>query len=209
MATPQLDRAPPSATAYVIATAILAGVTGYFIGQGASVGIFGSGSKSSRTKQRKSWPNSYDVKVPVDSSEEGEYDDESEEEEDESEEGEIADFSANTDDVKLVLVVRTDLGMTKGTPPSLSQTSLHDRRSSNTSRRKNSSPMLARHPLRLQNPQHARALARPTPPVGTSRPSQDRAAGALGGRDGGVASAGDESGALRARGAGCGPDADC
>lgn len=100
----QLDRLPPTTTAYVIATAILAGVTGYFIGQGSSLGLF--------SKERKSWPNSYNVQVHGDSSEE-----ESGSEEDEEEEGdgsELSKFNDNTDDVKLVLVVRTDLGMTKG-----------------------------------------------------------------------------------------------
>ncbi|RMJ25631.1 hypothetical protein PHISP_03503 [Aspergillus sp. HF37] len=105
----QLDRLPPTTTAYVIATAILAGVTGYFIGQGASLGLFSS-------SERKSWPNSYDVQVHRDSSDEDEdeEDEADSEDEDEGDGGELASFKDNVDEVKLVLVVRTDLGMTKG-----------------------------------------------------------------------------------------------
>ena len=111
--SPNLDRLPPTTTAYVVATAIVAGVTGYFIGQGASLGLF-------RSNERKSWPNSYNVKVHRGSSDEEASDEESEsesEEEDMGEEGdgsELAAFKDNNDEVKLVLVVRTDLGMTKG-----------------------------------------------------------------------------------------------
>jgi hypothetical protein len=103
-----LDRIPPTTTAYVIATAIVAGITGYFIGQGKSLGLF---------TEKQGWPNGYDVKVHKDSSDE-EDDSEEEEGSDEEDEGngeELASFKDNTDEVKLVLVVRTDLGMTKGT----------------------------------------------------------------------------------------------
>lgn len=105
MAAPvPLDRLPPTTTAYVIATALIAGVTGYFIGQGASLNLF---------KEKQGWPNGYDVKVHHDSSDE---EDESEEEdsEDEGNGEELANFKDNYEEVKLVLVVRTDLGMTKG-----------------------------------------------------------------------------------------------
>lgn len=109
MTTPvSLDRIQPTTTAYVIATAIVAGVTGYFIGQGASLGLF---------KEKQGWPNGYDVKVHKDSSDEEDEDSDSEEDESEEEEGngeELANFKDDTDEVKLVLVVRTDLGMTKG-----------------------------------------------------------------------------------------------
>ncbi|OJD17398.1 peptidyl-tRNA hydrolase [Emergomyces pasteurianus Ep9510] len=115
------ERVPPSTTAWIIATAILAGVTGFFIGQGASLGIFGSaaaqGVKGRKAgTQRKSWPNSYDVKVHAESGSEDEYDDEEEEDSESEGEGggELAAFEGNTEEVKLVLVVRTDLGMGKG-----------------------------------------------------------------------------------------------
>lgn len=102
------DRIPPTTTAYVIATAIIAGVTGYFIGQGASLGLF---------KEKQGWPNGYDVKVHKDSSDEEAEGSDSEEESGDEDEGngeELASFKENTDEVKLVLAVRTDLGMTKG-----------------------------------------------------------------------------------------------
>ena len=106
----QLDRIPPTATAYVIATAIIAGVTGYFIGQGASLGLFSS------TENREGWPNSYNVKVHRGSSDEESDDDDDDEYEsdDDEQEGELGNFEQNTDEVKLVLAVRTDLGMSKG-----------------------------------------------------------------------------------------------
>ncbi|OOF98207.1 hypothetical protein ASPCADRAFT_205469 [Aspergillus carbonarius ITEM 5010] len=102
------DRPPPSTAAYVVATAILAGITGYFIGQGSSLGLFS-------TKEKEGWPNSYNVKVHRDSSDE-EYESEEEEEdsEDEGDGTELGNFDESAEEVKLVLVVRTDLGMTKG-----------------------------------------------------------------------------------------------
>ena len=121
MTTP-VERPPPSTAAIAIATAILAALGGYFIGQGASLGLFSSKSSSSK----KSWPNSYDVTVHPDSSDEelmkslkgGE--EEAEEEQSEEDEvelveaGKLARFEGNKEECKLVLVVRTDLGMGKG-----------------------------------------------------------------------------------------------
>ena len=108
MAAPvPLDRIPPTTAAYVIATAIIAGVTGYFIGQGSSISLF---------KEKEGWPNSYDVKVHSHSSDEEDESD-SEEETDEEDEGngeELSSFKDNSEEVKLVLVVRMDLGITKG-----------------------------------------------------------------------------------------------
>ena len=107
MAAP-LSHVPPTTAAYVIATAIIAGVTGYFIGQGASLGLF---------REKQGWPNGYDVKVHKDSSDEEADGEDSEDESDEEDEGngeELASFKDNEEEVKLVLVVRTDLGMTKG-----------------------------------------------------------------------------------------------
>lgn len=105
----ELDRIPPSTTTYVIATAIIAGISGYFLGQGASLGLFSS-------KEKEGWPNSYNVKVHRGSSdEEDETEEEEESEEEEGDGSELANFENNNEEVKLVLVVRTDLGMTKGT----------------------------------------------------------------------------------------------
>ena len=120
MTTP-VDRIPPSTAAIAIATAIIAALGGYFIGQGASLGIF-SGKTSSG---KKSWPNSYDVTVHPDSSDEelmeslkgGQQENEEGSVEDEGElveSGKLASFEGNKEECKLVLVVRTDLGMGKG-----------------------------------------------------------------------------------------------
>ncbi|CBF85966.1 aminoacyl-tRNA hydrolase PTH2 [Aspergillus nidulans FGSC A4] len=103
----EFDRVHPSTTAYIVATAIVSGIAGYFIGQGASLGLFS-------TKEKEGWPNGYNVKPHRGSSDE---EDDTEQEESDEEEGdgtELANFENNTEEVKLVLVVRTDLGMTKG-----------------------------------------------------------------------------------------------
>ncbi len=104
------DRLPPSTAAVVLATAIITGLGGYFLGQARSLGIFSS------SKKGESWPNSYDVNVQYDSSDEelmkslkGGKEDDSEEEQ-----GALSSFEGNKEECKLVLVVRTDLGMSKG-----------------------------------------------------------------------------------------------
>ncbi|KAL8661440.1 MAG: hypothetical protein Q9168_008386 [Polycauliona sp. 1 TL-2023] len=132
------DRAPPSTTSIIIGTAILAVALGYFIGQGSSLGIFSSPppptkSKSSRKNPKKSWPNSYDVTLHPDSSDEEVFkqirgadlgmssqessrdssSDEAEESLGQKQEG-LNQFEGNREECKLVLVVRTDLGMGKG-----------------------------------------------------------------------------------------------
>ncbi|KAI4228895.1 MAG: hypothetical protein L6R36_001313 [Xanthoria steineri] len=139
MSTPiASDRPPPSMTSVVIGTAILAVALGYFIGQGSSLGIFGSttppnGSKPKSKNPKKSWPNSYDVTIHPDSSDEEVFKQirgadlgiESEEssEDSSSDEAEVElgqkqeglnQFEGNKEECKLVLVVRTDLGMGKG-----------------------------------------------------------------------------------------------
>jgi hypothetical protein len=90
----------PSTTNIALACAIMAGVTGYFIGQAKSLGLFG-GSPISEAPQK-------DGKA-----EEEEEEDESDESSDEDDTV-PAEFPGHTEDCKLVLVVRTDLGMTKG-----------------------------------------------------------------------------------------------
>lgn len=148
------DRPPPSTASYILATFIVAACAGYFLGQASSIGLFSSprssssSSSSSKSKsksknpsaskaKKSSWPNSYDVTVHPDSSDEelmtslrGEKrvgdeegsgsgsEDESEEQdeqEEEEEQGGLKTFEGNSEECKLVLVVRTDLGMGKGT----------------------------------------------------------------------------------------------
>lgn len=114
------EKAPPSITAIAVSSFILGLLAGYFIGQGSSIGVFGGSGNARQVK--KSWPNSYDVKVHADSSDD-QADDEDEADEDEDDENgqEMKDFKDSTEDVKLVLAVRTDLGMGKGKEQSYSR----------------------------------------------------------------------------------------
>ena len=117
------ERPPPSTTSYILATAILCIAGGYFIGQASFLGLFSGSNKKTRGGGKKSWPNSYDVTVHPDSSDEelmtqlkGGQASKSEEDEDSEESGggELKAFEGNKEECKMVLVVRTDLGMGKG-----------------------------------------------------------------------------------------------
>ncbi|OXV08131.1 hypothetical protein Egran_04107 [Elaphomyces granulatus] len=105
-----LERVPPTTASYVIASAILAGVLGFFIGQGASLGLFSSATAKSSSERRKASSEGDKAQGKEDSSSEEDWENESDEEDG----GELATFAGNNDEVKLVLVVRTDLGMGKG-----------------------------------------------------------------------------------------------
>ncbi|KZF19941.1 PTH2-domain-containing protein [Xylona heveae TC161] len=94
------NRPLPSLTAVAIATAIVAGLGGYFVGQASSLGLF-QGSRHTKA-----------AKEPVDSDEE--EIEESSDEEELDDNGDIQNFTSSKEECKLVLVVRTDLGMTKG-----------------------------------------------------------------------------------------------
>lgn len=130
------DRPTPSTASIALATGILALLGGYFLGQASSLGLFSTPKSKSKSSTKNSWPNSYDVTVHPDSSDEelmtqlkgvkkrevadSEKEDEESQDSDsdsDSEEGEaeLNNFKDNTEDCKLVLVVRTDLGMGKGT----------------------------------------------------------------------------------------------
>lgn len=89
------DTPQPSTANIAIACALIAGVTGYFIGQAKSIGLFGGSPISTPSGKAKKAPES-------DSS-------------DEDDDSKPNEFPGHADDCKLVLVVRTDLGMTKGT----------------------------------------------------------------------------------------------
>ncbi len=107
------EKAQPSLTAVAVSSVILGLLAGYFIGQGSSIGVFGGSGGSKQPK--KSWPNSYDVKVHADSSDDQADDEEEADEEEDDEDGkELSDFKESSEEVKLVLAVRTDLGMGKG-----------------------------------------------------------------------------------------------
>lgn len=179
---------PPSTAAIVFATAILSALGGYFIGQGVSIGLF---SRSSAKKQ--SWPNSYDVTIHPDSSDEevmkslqregvdrnAEEDEDSDSEPD-YEPGELSTFEGNKEECKLVLAVRTDLGMTKGTlypaPPHLSPRPEISLPTLASLSRKNRRTVLSRDPSLLQTlPRPFPGVPHP-PPLGIPGPSQSRRA---------------------------------
>jgi peptidyl-tRNA hydrolase, PTH2 family len=129
-----LERTGPSTLALSFSSLLFGLVAGYFIGTGSSIGLFGRNNPSApdkrsskkRTAPKKSWPNSYDVDVQAgsDTSDEefikavhiGGADADDEEDTDENE-VDLTDPPAAgrpDDEVKLMLIVRTDLGMTKG-----------------------------------------------------------------------------------------------
>lgn len=98
------DRGPPSAAAIAIGTGIVAGLTGYFLGTAKSIGVFA----------RSPAPHEAD-----DSDEDGDGDGDGDISDATSEThtddlGELKTFPGSTEECKLVLAVRTDLGMTKG-----------------------------------------------------------------------------------------------
>lgn len=97
--------AGPSTANIAAACAIMGVVTGYLIGQAKSLGLFGGGPLSEISLQEKN-------KEDIDS-----------EDESDDEDSAPAEFPNNPEECKLVLVVRTDLGMTKGAScsPSSSQ----------------------------------------------------------------------------------------
>lgn len=104
------DHLPPSTASYVFATAIIAGVIGYFAGQGASLGLF----SSTPTRSKRSTPKgANNRKADDEDDEESDFEDE-DDDETEDDAAPLATFDGNRDEVKLVLVVRTDLGMGKG-----------------------------------------------------------------------------------------------
>ncbi|KAI4746436.1 PTH2-domain-containing protein, partial [Aureobasidium sp. EXF-8845] len=99
----------PSVWAVAFGASVVAGLAGYFLGTASSIGIFGNNSQqrlvsSSGAQHGKEHDGS-----------ESEDDNASESDlEDSEDDQEINGFEDSTEECKLVLVVRTDLGMTKG-----------------------------------------------------------------------------------------------
>ncbi|KAF2272867.1 mitochondrial peptidyl-tRNA hydrolase-like protein Pth2 [Westerdykella ornata] len=89
------EHPPPTTASIAIACALIAGVTGYFLGQAKSLGLFGGSPISEAPRSNR--------KTNEDS-----------EESTDQEDGELSEFPGHNEECKLVLVVRTDLGMTKG-----------------------------------------------------------------------------------------------
>jgi PTH2 family peptidyl-tRNA hydrolase len=100
----------PSTANIAVACAIVAGVTGYMLGQAKSLGLFGGSPLS------VSAPSERDEKAAQDSDESSGEDSDDDDDDDNTA---PADFKGSNEECKLVLVVRTDLGMTKGTAHSL------------------------------------------------------------------------------------------
>jgi hypothetical protein len=98
----------PSIWAVAFGASVVAGLAGYFLGTAKSIGVFGSNAQQrvvSSTQHEKGHDGS-----------ESEDDNASDSDLDDSEDDqEINGFEDSTEECKLVLVVRTDLGMTKGT----------------------------------------------------------------------------------------------
>jgi hypothetical protein len=165
------EKAPPSLTAVAVSSLILGLLAGYFIGQGSSIGVFGGSGGSKQVK--KSWPNSYDVKVHADSSDDQADDEEEADEEEEDGDGkELKDFKDSNEDVKLVLAVRTDLGMGKGEADLIAEWRLL----ANTPSRQNCSSMFSRNACLLQIPTQPRHLSSHAQTLGTGRTTQNRSA---------------------------------
>jgi hypothetical protein len=89
----------PSTAAIAVATAIISGLTGYFLGQARSIGVFGGST----------------VTLPVgQQDEDSDISDAGSEGGDAQELGDLKSFRDTSEECKLVLVVRNDLGMGKG-----------------------------------------------------------------------------------------------
>ena len=93
------DRGPPSAAAVAIGTAIISVLVGYYVGQARSIGLFG-GHPTPRVGRQQ-----------VDDDEES---DASDAESPGGEVGELKRFADSSEECKMALVTRMDLGMGKG-----------------------------------------------------------------------------------------------
>ncbi|RMY60071.1 hypothetical protein D0863_11717 [Hortaea werneckii] len=100
------ERGPPSTAAVAIGTAIISGLFGYYLGQARSIGLFGTSSTTSPAAR---------IGHETGTSDSSEADEETGDEEDSLQDlGELKSFAGNNEECKLVLVVRSDLGMGKG-----------------------------------------------------------------------------------------------
>ena len=97
------DRGPPSTANIALATAIVSGLAGYYLGQAKSIGLFGKSSTRVPPGEKE------DSDISDAESADGD-----EEDDDVQDLGELKSFAGSSEECKLVLVVRTDLGMTKG-----------------------------------------------------------------------------------------------
>ncbi len=98
------DRGPPSTASIALATAIVSGLAGYYFAQARSIGLFGS------TTTRPA-AGAATEESDVSDAESASHSDEDDNVQDL---GELKSFADSAEEYKLVLVVRTDLGMGKG-----------------------------------------------------------------------------------------------
>jgi len=102
------DHGPPSTANIVLATAIVSGLAGYYFAQARSIGLFGNSSTRTAAAGKGGPDDSSDI------SDAGSVASEDEDDEDVQDLGELKTFADSAEECKLVLVVRTDLGMGKG-----------------------------------------------------------------------------------------------
>ncbi len=98
------DRWPPSTASIALATAIVSGLAGYYFAQARSIGLFRSVTTrpAAGAATEESDISEAESAAPSD------------EDEDVQDLGELKSFANSAEECKLVLVVRTDLGMGKG-----------------------------------------------------------------------------------------------
>ncbi|KAK3073060.1 hypothetical protein LTR53_005688 [Teratosphaeriaceae sp. CCFEE 6253] len=101
------DRGPASTASIILATAIVAGLAGYYFAQAQSIGLFGKSSTRSAAGGKNDDSDLSDASRTASA---GGADDD----DDVQDLGELMTFADSAEECKLVLVVRTDLGMTKG-----------------------------------------------------------------------------------------------
>jgi hypothetical protein len=204
------DRGPPSSTAVLISTAILSLITGYMLGIGSSLGLFPNPFLQTR-----------EARVASKRMKTSNYDDEEESSEEEVDgilldhapnwvNGEAADvrdglkvvrkeeklqqWENSMEECKLVLVVRTDLGMTKGVSTHSPPCPIHGLPLTVSPHRQNRSPVLTRDASMLQDiPARRSKLANPAA-LGEGRASKSGAASEVRRGSGDVTGAGNKSG---------------
>ena len=178
---------PPSTANIAVASAIVAGVTGYMLGQAKSLGLFGGSP----------------ISQPSQGSMEKASDSEEDESSNEDDDNAPAAFPGHGEECKMVLVVRTDLGMTKGRSHILCC-----RVPSLTRPREDWCSMWTRSPGLLQALSTARAQLDDTRTVGTDGPGQGGTAGQERGGARDAAGASTESGRSGTSYPRCGADTD-
>ncbi|KAK1063233.1 hypothetical protein LTR12_017487 [Friedmanniomyces endolithicus] len=98
------DRGPPSTASIALATAIVTGLAGYYFAQARSIGLF-------RSVTTRPAAGAATEESDISEAESASH---SDEDDDVQDLGELKSFADSAEECKLVLVVRTDLGMGKG-----------------------------------------------------------------------------------------------